>query len=439
MAAPLASRIRGDKGASLIQVALAIVVLAGFSAFVVDQGVVLWSRGEAQNAADAGALSGAIARAFDDTADPPAAGGLAWTSANSVALQNAVGTPGGTTTVTVGFSPTVPCPAFAAGAKCTRVDVFRDGSNGSTTLPAYFANIFGITSQQTRASAVAWSKAGNAVNCMRPFAVTDKFLENGPAANNTVGAFDRWIDPPGPVSAAQIGTPDLYVPPNGTSTGTGYTVQLDLGTQVLLKGGNNPNSASGPITPGWFLPVQLPDGEGGYFSGASDYRFAIGHCSGNGVVQIGDYLPTETGAMIGPTSMGVGDLIGLDSTASWNTGTNSIFNSCVPGCGAVSPRVVPIAVIDADEFQWRSTANNWTSKWTPGTGTTAGQPAGVGFSCPIGGRCVRVANILGFFVEQMVGNDVRGRIVMLPGIFAAGGSGGIAAGASFVTVIQLIR
>jgi hypothetical protein len=39
----------------------------------------------------------------------------------------------------------------------------------------------------------------------------------------------------------------------------------------------------------------------------------------------------------------------------------------------------------------------------------------------------------------MVGNDVRGRIVMLPGIFAAGGSGGIAAGASFVTVIQLIR
>jgi hypothetical protein len=185
--------------------------------------------------------------------------------------------------------------------------------------------------------------------------------------------------------------------------------------------------------------VQLPDGEGGYFSGASDYRYAIGHCSGNGAVQIGDYLPTETGAMIGPTNQGVGDLIGLDPSASWSTSTNSIVNSCAPGCAAVSPRIVPIAVIDADEFQWRSTANNWTNKWTPGTGMTGGQPAGAGFSCPIGGRCVRVSNILGFFVEQMQGNDVRGRIVMLPGTFANGGSGGVVSGASFVTVIQLIR
>jgi hypothetical protein len=437
MAAPLASRIRGDKGASLIQVALAIVVLAGFCAFVLDQGVVLWSRGEAQNAADAGALSGAIARAFDETADPPAAGGLAETAARSVALLNSVGDAGGTATVNVLFSPTTPCPAFAAGAKCTRVDVFRDGSNGSTTLPAYFANIFGITSQQTRASAVAWSKAGNAVNCMRPFAVTDKYLENGPAANNTTDAFDRWLKV-GP-NAVQIGTPDLYVPPDTTSTGTGYTVQVDLGTPVLLKGGNNPNSASGPVTPGWFLPLQLPDGAGGYVEGASKFSDAISHCSGNGVVKIGDYLPTETGAMIGPTKMGVDDLIALDPGASWNTSTKTIVGSCVPACGAVSPRVVPIAVIDADEFQWRSTANNWTNKWTPGQGTTGGQPGGTGFSCPIGGRCVRVTNILGFFVEPMQGNDVPGRIVMLPGKFASGGSGGVASGASFVTVIQLIR
>jgi hypothetical protein len=437
MSTSLASRISSENGATLIQVAVAIVVLTGFCAFVLDQGVMLWARGEAQNAADAGALSGAIARAYDETADPPAAGGLAETAARTVALQNSVGDAGGTTTVNVLFSPTTPCPTFAAGAKCTRVDVFRDGSNGSSTLPAYFANIFGITSQQTRASAVAWAVAGNAVNCMRPFAVTDKWLEKGPATNNTTGNFDRWISA-GP-SAVQIGTPDVYVPPSGTSTGTGYTVQVDLGTQVLLKGGNNPNSASGPVSPGWFLPLQLPDGAGGYSSGASDYRDAIGHCSGTGTVEIGDYLPTETGAMIGPTKQGIDDLIALDPSATWDTSSNTVKNSCAPGCGSFSPRIVPIAVIDADEYQWRSTGNDWTDKWTPGSGTTGGQPAGPGFSCPIGGRCVRVTNILGFFVEAMQSNDVRGRIVMLPGKFASGGSNNIISGASFVTVIQLIR
>jgi Flp pilus assembly protein TadG len=437
-AAPLASRIRSEKGASLIQVALAIIVLSGFCAFVLDQGVMLWARGEAQNAADAGALSGAIARAFDETADPPASGGLAETAARSVALQNSVGDAGGTTHVSVMFSPTVPCPAFAAGGKCTRVDVFRDGTLGSTTLPAFFANIFGITSQQTKASAVAWAVAGNQVNCMRPFGVIDKWLENGVATNNTTGHFDRWISS-GP-NAVQIATPDVYAPPDATSTGTGYTVQLDLGTEVLLKGGNNPNSASGPVTPGWFLPLQLPDGMGGYFQGASDYRYDIGHCSGNGIVSIGDYLPTETGAMVGPTRQGVGDLIQLDPGASWSTSSNAVINSCAPAsCGGFSPRIVPIAVLDADEFQWRSTANNWTNKWTPGQGTTPGQPAGTGFSCPIGGRCVRVSNILGFFVEQMQGNDVLGRIVMVPGKFASGGSNNVNSGASFVTVIQLIR
>ena len=59
------SRSSSDRGAILLQVAIAIIVLIGFGAFVVDYGVMLVGRRQAQNAADAGALAGAIAMAFD--------------------------------------------------------------------------------------------------------------------------------------------------------------------------------------------------------------------------------------------------------------------------------------------------------------------------------------------------------------------------------------
>ena len=47
--------------------------------FVVDHGILWVSRGQAQNAADAGALSGAIARAYDELTNPPASNGKAFT------------------------------------------------------------------------------------------------------------------------------------------------------------------------------------------------------------------------------------------------------------------------------------------------------------------------------------------------------------------------
>ena len=49
-----------ERGAILIVVAVALLVLVGFSAIVVDYGILWVSRSQAQAAADAGALAGAI-------------------------------------------------------------------------------------------------------------------------------------------------------------------------------------------------------------------------------------------------------------------------------------------------------------------------------------------------------------------------------------------
>ena len=49
---------------------IAIFVLMGFSAFVLDHGVLMLARGQAQNVADMAALAGATARAMDEPGPP---------------------------------------------------------------------------------------------------------------------------------------------------------------------------------------------------------------------------------------------------------------------------------------------------------------------------------------------------------------------------------
>ena len=73
MTARKTSGVDGERGAVLIQVAVALLALLALSAFVFDYGVMWASRGQAQNSADAGALAGAISLAFDSPTDQTAA------------------------------------------------------------------------------------------------------------------------------------------------------------------------------------------------------------------------------------------------------------------------------------------------------------------------------------------------------------------------------
>ena len=54
--------LRSEQGAVFVQVGISILVLMAFNVFVLDYGVMWVSRRQAQNAADAGALAGAVAR-----------------------------------------------------------------------------------------------------------------------------------------------------------------------------------------------------------------------------------------------------------------------------------------------------------------------------------------------------------------------------------------
>ena len=392
----------------LIQVAISIAVLMAFTVFVCDYGVVWVSRGQAQNAADAGALAGALARAYDETGDP-AAGGVTETAARTAAQQNLVWSAAGAVNVTYD------CPTGVAG-RCVRADVYRNGEFGSSTLPTFFGGLLGITSQGVRATATARVVFANATDCMRPWGVADKWLHEGtPLEVAPIDRYDRWQKKGS--GFEELNPHDVYTPADSTGAGTGYRLPEDYGFEVTLKLGN-PSSSDG-IQPGWFLPIDLPDGAGGYTSGGDDYRDAIATCIGQPVA-IGTYLPTEEGVMIGPTKQGTDDLFAKDPGASWDPSTRTVTGSCAPTCAPFSPRIVPLPVFDIDQFQKSSVTGEWSQ-------------------CPGGGKCVKVVNILGFFADRIsAGGDITGYLVSYPGIFVAGAPS-VGEDASFLATVQLVR
>jgi Flp pilus assembly protein TadG len=369
--------VRSERGAILIFVGLAVLMLTAFSAFVLDYGVMWLSRRQAQNAADAGALAGAISRLYDE---PMAPGPVTEAAALGAVGANPVfGAAGG---AVVDTSDTA-CPAWATGGGCVRVDVHRDGTNASTVLPAYFANLFGVTSQSVRATATAQVRFGNASDCLKPFAVSD-----------------------------------FYTPPVESYTSPGYTIEDHLGTTILLKGG--PGTT---LAPGWFRLLDLVGGQGGGVGGEEGTRNQIRSCVAE-TFTVGETLLDQNGNEAAIRTA-IEDLYNLDPGASWDG--DSIEGSCVedhscmrytsdgdlvPDPGRTySPRVMALPVFDPLVFQ--------------NTGE------------------IVMVNILGFFLETQIVKppdfEIYGTLVLKPDMTVTGGAGTVDPGASFLRVIQLIQ
>lgn len=412
----IVTRSDSERGAVLLHVAIGIVVLIGFLTFVVDYGVMWVGRGQAQNAADAGALAGAVALAFDANGwTDRSETGPARQAAREMAITNFVigQAPDVVMATDVYFTdqPADMCPPDANGnTGCIRVDVYRNQARANP-LPSIFGQAFGITAQGVRATATARVAVADSSDCLKPWAVPDKWsdiYDVTPAIDEvwtTDDLFETHTGPPG--GEVPLANPDVYTPPSPSGPGTGFTVTADLGLRLTLKQGG-PSTA---IEPGVFQPVRIPrfDGES---QGANEYRDNIATCAGV-PIGIGDVLESENGNMIGPTRQGVLDLIALDPNAEWDPTTNSVINSCAtatPSCGR-SPRIVAIPVYDTGQYD--STRRQGLPTFT-------------------------IVNILGFFIDRMQGNDVVGYLTEAPGL-VRGATAPIDPDSSFLAQIQLIR
>jgi hypothetical protein len=402
-------------------VAIGCVVLTVFSGLVVDMGIMWVGRRQAQNSADAGALAGAVSMAFDGDVPPHLATGPAKTAAYNAARRNLVigEVPDvidpSTVPTDVMFYPDNPAkfPAECADDSCIRVDVYRNQERANA-LPAFFTSLIGVSDQGVKATATARVIVANATDCLRPFGVPDMWWEfNTPP---TPDEFNAWVTQPGHSHGDPITPPDVYQAPTATDPGSGYTVDAYYGHEFILKTGNNSQNNQ---QSGWYQPIDIPRSDGTPPTGGARYRANIASCN-DSAVTIGTRLLTESGGMQGPTNMGIEALIDQDPDAHFNTSTNMIEDSCVPECGAFSPRTITLALYDTADFQYRQTHNDWSG-------------------CPSGGSCITVTNFLGFFVDRIDGDgNVVGYLVRNSGIWVAGAPT-VGSASSFLTFISLIR
>lgn len=398
--------VASERGAVIVHVAIALVGLMAMSTFVIDYGLMWASRRQAQNSADAGALAGAISLAFvsfDDQA-------MARQSALDVSVRNHVwGSVPDITPADVTFPV---CPPGSPGAgtfSCIRVDVFRNQRGGGNPLPTFFGRLVNVNEQGVRATATAGALFGNSTDCVKPFAIPDKWEElwndQGPQGWSEEDTYEHYN---------RDGSEILPTHDNYADGAFGYSpksVELgggDHGRYIKLKAG----SPSDAIAPGWFHPVVINPAEG---PGGNNYRDNIATCDPT-IIGPGTVLDVEPGNMQGPTRQGMRDLINLDRDASWDpdlygSGRGGVTGGCM-GAGScdVSPRLVAIPVFDPDAYDLGRASGRIT---------------------------INVVKVLGFFLDKMVGNDVYGYITTYPSKPNAG-MGGVP-GDNFVVSVALVR
>ena len=267
----------------------------------------------------------------------------------------------------------------AGEANRVRVTVWRDSSRGNP-VSTLIAQYFGISTANISAVATAEASNANAMTCVKPFTIPDKWLENQTPAWDTNDTFDRWKKQGNQILL--VTKPDVYIPQyTGTTPNpdyTGYNNESNRGMQLVLRASTTTN-----IQPSFYFSLAMTDDTGG-----SDYAWNIANCN-RSIYKWGDPLVQEPGNKVGPTVQGMNDLLARDPGAYWDTYTNSVKNSAFPE--RKSPRIFPIPLYDPDYYD---------------EGKQLGRTASL-----------ITANWIGYFVERIQGSsDIYGRIIPIAGI-----------------------
>jgi Flp pilus assembly protein TadG len=384
------TRLRNNEsGFSLVFVGCGMLAFVAVSMLAIDVGMLMTSRNQAQNAADAGALAGATALVYDNWNDRSASGPAV---TNAIAAAHANQVMGGTVSV-----------------KPEDVQFLNDPVNGQPdrvqvtvhrTVSTLIAKYFGIATADINAIATAEASPANAMTCVKPFTIPDKWLENGTTPSLPTDNFDRYDKKGNLLSPADKYEP-AYLDPQGTQKNpnyAGYNMETNRGVKLVLRAGQGND-----IQPSFYFSLAMTADTGG-----DDYRWNIANCN-HSIYHWSDPLVQEPGDKEGPTIQGIQELIDRDPGASWNESTNTVQNSKYGD--RQSPRVFPIPLYDPDYYDY---------------GKETGRVASL-----------KVANWIGFFVEYIGnGSEIHGRIIPIGGIRDKTFSGGIDA---FPKTIRLVQ
>lgn len=375
--------LKSERGAVVLQAAVLMAMLVSLSALVVDQGLLLVARSEAQNAADAAAITGAYSRATVN--EEPAivkAQVINIARANTV-WMDAPNIAAGDVTIDACEDPEA---WWAESDECVTATVHRTSARGNP-LPTVFANFFGLKSQNVTARAVARVASAGMTDCMRPWAIPDRWVERSDEDGNPTGVWTQdstydTVYASGSKKGQPLPTPDIYVPPSKSSPGTGFTT-ADYGRELVLKEGRGSS-----LRAGWYGRVALPRAEGGGSPhSAKVYQDNIESCNGV-VLKLGDEVMPLNGNVVGPTKHGVDTLMDDDPGAYWDKGRKRIRGGCMEnGECAKSSRLVAVGVFDPNVYESNSQS------------------------------VVKIVNLVGFFIDEIDDDsNVVGHLTYYPAI-----------------------
>jgi Flp pilus assembly protein TadG len=356
---------RDESGMSFVFVGFSMMAFISASMLAIDVGMLMTARNQAQNAADAGALAGVTALVYDSWTDRSATG-PAVTNAVNAALQNRV--MGANVSVT---PADVTFPLDPAGeANRVSVTVYRNGTRGNA-LPTMIARYFGMATADISATATAEAADANAMTCVKPFTIPDKWreMQTPPwSGDDTYDAFNN--------KGVPLPNPDVYIPANMPGY-TGYNQESERGQRLELHSGTG-----NQITSSFYFSLAMGKPP---ITGGAAYDWNIANCNTTSYFW-GDPLLSEPGGKVGPTISGAELLIARDPNAHWNTATNKLEGSAF----GHSPRVFPIPLYDPPWYD---------------AGKREGRTADL-----------KTANWIGFFLEEITGSSLWGRIIPITGI-----------------------
>jgi hypothetical protein len=358
---------RDESGMSYVFIGLGMMAFLSGSMLAIDVGMLMTARSQAQNSADAGALAGAVAL-FRDSFTDHSAGGPAVTSAIRAAQMNKVMSKD----VSVNAGDVTFLPGQGGRINRVQVNVYRTSARGNP-VNTYIAKFFGMENADIWATATAEATPANAMTCVKPFTIPDKWIENQTApwdGDDTYDAFDK--------SGVPLANPDIYIP--ATSAGyTGYNQEKNRGQRLTIRAATKDN-----ITVSFYFSLAIGGMAG---TGGADYDWNIANCNTT-IMHFGDPLIQEPGAMNGPTVQGAEALIARDPGTYWDESTGTVKGSKF---GNDSPRVFPIPLYDPIVYD---------------SGKRNGRSADL-----------VTANWIGFYLDYIEGNGLVGRIIPIGGIY----------------------
>ncbi len=291
----IAARLKSQRGATAVYVAIMMVVFVGFVALAIDVGYMMVVRNQLQNAADAAALAGcnhfydrAAPVTSETMADPPAWEDAVNEASNAVTINKADNKSLATGTIATGWwditqpapgslwsvtnPPGVPpaTPPTVNYGPAVRVTIAKTTGQNSGPISTFFSGVFGVSTidSQKTATAVAASPGSVRPGSVIPVAISERAADqstvyNSPSnpiiigspymySDSLAGQWTSFTEDANDVSTVR----DLISNGNPTALTIGDNIWIEPGVKnTLYANGNQPSIQHNYAGRDVFLPI----------------------------------------------------------------------------------------------------------------------------------------------------------------------------------------